>query len=453
MIDLLLKKDPALEHWLNKPVPRYTSYPPAPTFHKGVGRDAYIKSLGAIPPQESMSLYLHVPFCRELCLYCGCHTSVTRKPERINAYLDRLIKEVMGTIPHFPSRKLGTIHFGGGTPNILSNQQFEQIFTLLRSNFDLSPDTEIAIELDPRHITEEQVRVLAACGVNRVSLGIQDFSEPVQQLINRHQPYKLVAQRCEWLRKHGITRINFDLIYGLPLQTIESVAQTATDVIGLEPDRIALFSYAHVPQMKKHQVALEDAGIPDQYTRLMMDSAARAIFCNAGYLEIGMDHFARPHDPLVKSSQQGTLHRNFQGYTTDKQQTLLAFGASAISQTKNGFFQNERDITTYQESIDLHGHATMHGVILSQEDQVRAAIIEELMCQFSCDVPDICKSYNFPIERLDSAIPTLQHLQAAGLIRLQGGRISLLSPFRMAIRVVANAFDSYATAKIVSKAA
>ncbi len=421
--------------WLAKPVPRYTSYPPAPAFHAGVGAREYADSAARIPADEAVSLYLHIPFCHELCLYCGCHTSVTKRPERVTQYgrvLHREIELVAGLWPQ--ARRVSHLHFGGGTPNILSGADMDALFAALRRSFDFSHCREIAMELDPRAVTQEQAQTLAAVGVTRVSLGVQDFQPDVQRIVRREQPYELVAQVCGWLRDAEIRRLNFDLMYGLPLQTPATVAATARMVTVLAPDRIALFSYAHVPQLKKHQQALEDYGLPDKYALLAMDQAARDVLTAAGYVEIGMDHFARPDDPLAVALRNKTLRRNFQGYTDDAAAALFGMGASSIGQTPDGFFQNARDVRDWQTLVDSGLLATVRGIIASDEDRLRAAVIERLMCFLACDIP----------EGFDQELEALRLYEAAGIIAREGRSLRLTTPHRMAIRVIARVFDRYA---------
>lgn len=453
MADLALDDDKSLNFWLGKPVPRYTSYPPAPAFHTGVGEAEYVASLRKLGPQNTLSLYVHIPFCKELCLYCGCNMTVTRRADRVTAYVDRLIDDIRATAAKVAGPVVTSLHFGGGTPNALPADDMRRVFKALRTSFPFAPNAEIAMEIDPRQAHEGQSAVLAECGVTRVSLGVQDFNADVQTLVNRVQPFEFVERTCRDLRAHGVKAINFDLMYGLPLQTVESVAATVRQVCDLGPSRVALFSYAHVPQMKKHQRALEPSGIPEAMTRLAMDRAAHNALKDAGYVEIGMDHFALPGDPMSIASQQGALHRNFQGYTTDSADALLGFGASSISSTPDGFFQNERDILPYQTMIGEGRFPVMRGILTSPTDRFRAAIIERLMCDMRCDLLQLCRAYGADEASLADAHDALHAMADAGLINWTEGRIELLSPHRMAVRVVCNAFDQYAPSKVASRAA
>ena len=431
--------------WLGKPAPRYTSYPPAPFFKPDIGAEAYAHSLAALPPEEAVSLYIHIPFCRALCFYCGCNMAVTQRTGRVSAYLDSVKREADLVTQQSGRRRVSHLHFGGGTPNIMTEQDIHDLFGHLLTVFDFSAAAEIAMELDPRTVTREQVAALAANGVTRVSLGVQDINPEVQVIINRIQPHETVAQVCDWLREAGITRINFDLIYGLPKQTPQSVADTARQVSTLQPDRIALFSYAHVPQMKRHQKALEDAGLPDLLDKLAMEDAARAVFADLGYLPIGIDHFVRATDSMAEAWRTHTLHRNFQGYTNDKAETLIGLGCSSICQTPGGYFQNAHDERPYRAAVDGGSLATGRGYLVTPEDRLRRAIIEQLMCYFACDVAAICRAHAFDIGRLDASFAALKPFEEAGLVAREGTVVRLTSSYLMAIRPVAMAFDTHSS--------
>ncbi|MDD3288968.1 MAG: oxygen-independent coproporphyrinogen III oxidase [Alphaproteobacteria bacterium] len=433
------------ELWLAKPVPRYTSYPPAPAFHGGITAGEYAKIISGLSDDEAVSLYIHIPFCRSLCLYCGCHTSVTLKDDRIESYLDAVVRE-MDLISKTIKRKqrISHLHFGGGTPNSLSKNAMTGIFRALRDFFDISACAEIAMELDPRLITREQAEVMAKCGVTRVSLGVQDVNPKVQDVVNRTQPYEMISQACDMLRDVGIRKINFDLMYGLPLQTPGSVSDSVRQAICLSPDRVAFFSYAHVPQIKKHQVALEQYGLPDKFALIEQERAGRQVLLDAGYIAIGMDHFAKPEDSLAISMKERRLRRNFQGYTDDAAKTLLGIGASSIGFASGAFFQNERDVEIYQSILQSGKFATMRGIKLTNDDCARAAIIEALMCYMECDAG----SGSF-----DAEIKALKPFVDAGIIEITDNKISLAIPDRVAIRVICSIFDRYLGAGAVSSKA
>jgi len=449
-----LPHDPSLKYWLGKPVPRYTSYPPATAFRADLPEAAYSNCIKQLASDARLSLYIHIPFCRSLCLYCGCNTGVTNRADRLEKYMSVLCKEIEQIARLLPKKaKVTSIHWGGGTPNILTDHAITTLFALLNRLFDLKECREMAMEIDPRHADPKQMRLLASCGINRVSLGVQDFNEDVQRLVHRVQPFATVKRACNALHAAGIGAVNFDLMYGLPLQTPESVAETATLVTQLQPQRISLFSYAHVPQFKKHQQALERAGIPDRFMRLAMDRAARDVFIESGYEEIGMDHFALPGDSLLEAMRERRLHRNFQGYTEDNGGALIGFGASSISHFPDAWFQNERDTTLYETRLDMGLKSWTRGILLSAEDRLRAAIIEQLMCTLDCDIAEICAAHDFPITRLASSLSGLTHLKNIGLIQKSGAQIKLISPYRMAIRAVCQAFDCYELSRTASRVA
>ena len=433
----------SLDLWLGKPAPRYTSYPPAPFFHAGINGEAYGRSLSRLPPDAPVSLYIHIPFCKSLCLYCGCNTAITQRPQRIADYLQALKREMALITGIAGRRRVSHLHFGGGTPNMLPDEDILGLFEALRHNFDFSDAHEIAMELDPRSVTPKQVETLAACGITRVSLGVQDFDAAVQALVHRHQPLAMVEDVCGWLRAAGIGRINFDLMYGLPKQTLASVADTARRVCGLRPDRVALFSYAHVPQLKKHQMALEEHGLPDLRERLALDQTARDVLLGQGYHAIGIDHFARADDTLTQAWRAGTLHRNFQGYTEDDATTLVSLGASAISQTEDGYFQNDRDEYAYQALVAEGALPVRRGYLLTPDDRVRRAVIERLMCALSCDIAAVCRAYDYPVTNFDDAIAQLAPFESAAIVVRDGYKVTLATPHRMAVRVISALFDDH----------
>ncbi len=431
------------ELWLGKHVPRYTSYPPATAFQEDVSAETYASMLSVLPSGEPVSLYIHIPFCQSLCLFCGCHTTPTRQHDRISSYLDAVYREMDYLSQQSPrSRRIGQIHFGGGSPNILSEKDFGLMFGSLARRFDLSSCGEIAMELDPRLVTKAQARTLVMTGVTRVSLGVQDFNTDVQNAVGREQSYEQVVGAYDLLRNLGLRNVNFDLMYGLPLQSPTSVAETARRVAALKPERIALFSYAHVPQAKPHQKALEQFILPGPHAALAMEKAAREVLREAGYIEIGMDHFALPEDSLAKAFFAGCLRRNFQGYTDDQSSALLGLGASSIGKMPNAYFQNARDIATYQKKIAEKAFATTRGLYLSGEDKLRAAIIESLMCYLSADIETLCRKHNYALSALGAEIEFLAPYEKAGLISREGYKIRLTTPYRMAARVIASVFDA-----------
>ena len=437
--------DKSFRLWMEKPAPRYTSYPTAPFFHDGVGEAQYAASLSRIQGNDPVSLYLHIPFCAEMCLFCGCHTYITKREDRILDYVNSLIREMEIAASCAPQKlKMSHLHFGGGTPNAMPANVMEHLFKEMHRIFDFSDCREIAMEIDPRTLAQDQVAVMAAAGVTRVSLGVQDFNPEVQQLVNRIQPYERVAEVCEWLRNAGINKINFDLMYGLPAQTPDSVGRAAEQAVSLSPDRFALFSYAHVPHMKPHQKALNDRGIAGDTERLEMERIAREVLTKAGYDGIGIDHFAKPDDNLAKALREGRMRRNFQGYTDDEALTLIALGASAIGYNPDGFVQNEKETRAYQAAL-ADGHLPIiRGYLLTPEDRVRSAIIEQLMCYFICDIEEICHKYKWSYASFAPEFKALKVFEDAGLVARYGTKVLLTSPYRQAIRSVAYLFDAHA---------
>src|SRR6266571_2848480 len=356
-------------------LPRYTSYPTAPHFSATIGPDTYAEWLKAIPRHATASLYLHVPFCRSMCWYCGCHTSVSRRDEPIAVYASALRCEIDLVSKQIERRiKVDHIHFGGGTPTILAPEIFADLIGSIRQSFFVLPAAEIAIEIDPRTLTGPMIDALAYGGVNRASLGVQSFDPVVQRAINRVQSFEATAAATDGLRCAGIACINFDLIYGLPHQTVASCLDTVRQCVELRPDRFSVFGYAHVPAFKTHQRKIEEAALPDSLERHRQSEAIAHALTQARYVRIGLDHFALPGDAMAAALRDGTLRRNFQGYTTDTGNTLLGFGASAIGQLPQGYVQNEVGTRAYSASIANGRLATVKGYALTDDDRLRAEI-------------------------------------------------------------------------------
>ncbi len=419
-------------------VPRYTSYPTAPHFTAAVGPETYAGWLDALPRDAALSLYIHVPFCTELCHYCGCNTRAVRKREPVDAYAQRLISEI-ALLGAMKGRKLTHLHWGGGTPSILGPQWLETIAARLASLFDLAGLKEHAIELDPRRLDKPLLRTLAAIGVNRASLGVQDASPHVQQLIGRVQPFELVERAAEGLREAGIANLNIDLMYGLPGQGTREVARSAELSAALNPQRLALFGYAHVPWFKTHQRLIAEAELPGVEARLAQAEVAADTLQSFGYQLIGLDHFALPGDELAIAAAENRLHRNFQGYTVDDADALIGMGASAIGKLPQGFVQNAPDLAGYSRSIDGGRFATVKGLGLRDDDRVRANVIERLMCDLAVDLDTI----EGGAARFADAIETLTPLADQGLVTLAGARITVTERGRPYIRIAAAAFDAY----------
>ena len=418
-------------------VPRYTSYPTAPHFTGGISSKTYAEWLAVLPKAASVSVYIHVPFCVELCHYCGCTTKATRSREPIDAYVDVLRREI-ALLQGISGRKVTHLHWGGGTPSILGADSLCQVVESLARIFDLSALQEHAIELDPRRTGPELVQRLADLGLTRASLGVQDFTPAVQRAMGRVQPFDLVERVTGNLRDAGIEAINFDLMYGLPNQTVLDAACTASLAASLGPDRIALFGYAHVPWFKSHQRLIDSSSLPGVNERLAQSAAASQMLGRAGYVSVGLDHFALPHDRLAQAAGDATVRRNFQGYTTDQAPILIGLGASAIGQMPQGYVQNAPDVAGYTRAINARTFATARGLAFSDEDRVRAAIIESLMCEFNVDLAEFGGR-----ERFADEIESLDELVDAGFLIVTGGRITLTESGRPFVRLAASAFDAY----------
>ncbi len=419
-------------------VPRYTSYPTAPHFSAAVGAHVYADWLAVLARDARLSLYIHVPFCSELCFYCGCNTRAVRKREPIDAYAERLLDEI-ALLAGLSGRKLTHLHWGGGTPSILGPAWLQTIAAQLASLFDLSALQEHAIELDPRRLDQPLVRSLAAIGVNRASLGMQDASPHVQQAIGRVQPFELTERAADWLRETGIANLNIDLMYGLPRQSVRDVARSAELAASLGAQRLALFGYAHVPWFKTHQKLIDEAALPGPAERLEQAQVAAETLISLGYQAIGLDHFALPDDELAVAAREHRLHRNFQGYTTDDADALIGLGASAIGRLPQGFVQNAPDLGGYARAVQAGRFATVKGLTLSDDDRTRAAIIERLMCDLEVDLDCVAGG----AARFASEIAALRPLAAAGLVRIEDSRIAVTDQGRPYVRIAAAAFDAY----------
>jgi oxygen-independent coproporphyrinogen-3 oxidase len=385
---------------------------------------------------------LHVPFCRELCHYCGCHTKATLRDEPIEAYAQRLVEEIALVASHAGQRKVTHIHWGGGTPSILDADLLKFITDELDHRFDLSAIREHAIELDPRYVTRPLVQALREIGVNRASLGVQDFSAHVQQAAGRIQPFDTVKNAVDILNDLGIDRINIDLMYGLPKQTVADVQRTATLAHSLKPQRVAVFGYAHVPWFRPQQRLIEQSDLPSSAERLAQAEAAHKTLVQFGYQPIGLDHYAKPDDQLLAKS--GRLQRNFQGYTDDDADALVGLGASAISRLPQGFAQNAPAVGNYSRAVTEGKLATVKGIVLSNDDRLRGNIIERLMCDMAVDLDAIAGEFNFDIATdFSEELESLQPFRENGSVLIEGGRIRITEKGRPYMRLVASVFDTY----------
>jgi oxygen-independent coproporphyrinogen-3 oxidase len=423
-------------------VPRYTSYPTAAQFHAGIDGATYRAWLRRLPAAAPVSLYAHVPFCRALCWYCACHTQVARDPARLDAYADLLEREIdMLADDVGEGRPLAALQLGGGTPTEL--KVLGRVIGHARRRFAPAPDCEISVETDPRYVTADLVNALAAAGVTRVSIGVQDFDPVVQRAINRVQPEEMTASCLKLLRDAGIGRINIDLVYGLPHQTLDTLAATIATTAGLRPSRIAVFGYAHVPWMAKRQRAIDEATLPDTPLRhAMADFIARAL-TQAGYQAIGIDHYALPGDPLAIAARAGQLRRNFQGYTDVPSVTVLGVGATAISRLPDGLAQNTGDLEAYEAAIRVGRYATARGVAATPDDRLVADVIERLMCDFRVDLGAVARAHGMPADVFDDDLPRLRPYVDDGLVEISGGAVRVTEAGRLAVRLICAAFDHH----------
>jgi oxygen-independent coproporphyrinogen III oxidase len=443
-IDLLRRYD--------KPGPRYTSYPTAVEFHEGFGEDAYRRRLAAAAqqPGEPLSLYVHLPFCRERCTFCGCMVVITRKPDVSVKYLGYLEREVAMLADALGSRRrVVQYHWGGGTPTYLTIEQMERLHGVITERFAIEPGAEVAIEVDPRVTSAGQLVALRALGFNRVSFGVQDFTPEVQAAVGRIQSEALTRALVEEARRLGFLSINIDLIYGLPLQDAVSFGRTVDAVVALGPDRIAAYSYAHVPWIRAHQKRIDPASLPAGEQKLGLFATAMDRFLAAGYQQIGMDHFARPGDDLAVAAVTGRLHRNFMGYTTRPAPDMVGVGVSSIGDVAGAFAQNAKKLSTYYEALDAGRFPTEKGYELDADDHLRRRVILDLMCRAEVDVPDTERQ--FGIQFAEYFARELGELEAGpaadGLIEIGRSRLRLTTVGRMLVRNVCMVFDRHLRAR------
>ncbi|HTQ71315.1 MAG TPA: oxygen-independent coproporphyrinogen III oxidase [Acidocella sp.] len=426
-------------------VPRYTSYPTAPHFHAGIGVAAYAQWLTALPPEAGLSLYIHVPFCDRLCLYCGCHTSVAHQERPKRAYARALAREIELLAAHLGRRAHVTqVHWGGGTPTALPDDCLVGLMDLIRARFDMAAEAEVAIEIDPAALPAQKLEALALMGINRASLGVQDFDEDVQKAIGRMQSFEETRDAAQGLRRLGVTSLNLDLIYGLPHQSEDSVARTARMALELAPDRAAVFGYAHVPWMKKHQKLICEAALPVGLARLRQEAAIRTVLEQEGGMKpVGLDHYALPGDAMAKAAGAGALQRGFQGYTTDAAPVLIGLGASAIGALPQGYVQNQPSIPAYEAMIAQGQFPVTRGVALDHEDRLRRAVIERIMCDLAVDLPAMARAFGTGAQALLADAAPLSGFAADGLVEWDGTCLSVTERGRPFVRNVAALFDAY----------
>ncbi len=436
--------DPVLDRYARRASPRYTSYPTAPHFGPDVDEACYRGWLAALDPSAPVSLYLHVPFCRQMCWYCGCNMKLASKYQPVADYVQTLRKEVALTADALPGRMaVSHLHWGGGTPTALSPDDLATVMDEVRARWDFTEDAEIAIESDPRTLTPEMAARIGALAFTRASFGVQEFDPKVQKAINRVQPPAMVRESVEQLRAGGVSGINFDLIYGLPYQTVESLVETVKLSAGMRPNRVALFGYAHVPWMAKNQRMIPEDALPGAEERAAQASAAAEALAAEGYVAIGLDHFALPDDDLAIAARDGWLRRNFQGYTTDQAETLIGLGATSIGRTPSGYLQNIAETGAWARAVEAGRLPVAKGRAFIGEDRLRGEVIERLMCHGQVDADAIGAKHGAPAGWWRDAAGTLTEMQRDGLVAVNAGQVSVTDRGRPLLRLAAAAFDTY----------
>ena len=435
--------DNALLRKYNTSGPRYTSYPTALEFHDQFKHEHLVQAIEASPNRE-LSLYVHIPFCHSLCYYCGCNKVITRHRDKADTYLEFLAQEIASKAPLFKNYTVKQLHWGGGTPSFLRHEQITKLVELLKEKFSFAEQVEMSIEIDPREIEMSLAEHLYSLGFNRLSIGVQDIDEKVQQTINRVQSTEFIENFIAHAKKVGFKSINIDLIYGLPHQNIDTFTRTLNKAHEMDVDRISLFSYAHIPSRFAAQRKLRDEWLPSVDEKFALMKLAIETLCGFGYDFIGMDHFAKPEDELSIAQKSGNLHRNFQGYTTKGGCDLLGLGVSSISAIGNSFSQNTKELQDYYKAIDTQGHAHVKGVSLSNDDIIRGEVIRELMCNLYLDKNKINEKFaiNFD-EYFAEDLPLLQTFINDGLLSNTTNEIKVAQKARLLIRNICMSFDAY----------
>lgn len=443
----------------SKPGPRYTSYPTALEFSDAFKYDEYVQKLKSQDSSRPLSLYFHLPFCKNACYFCGCNVVFTSKEDKMTRYIDYLKRELK-ILSNFVdcSREVIQMHFGGGTPTFFDASKLEEVIKEIKSFFpNFAADAEISCEIDPRHINEDQMRVLSQNGFNRVSFGIQDFNEKVQQAVHRIQPYSVTKEAMELARRYNMVSVNVDLIYGLPFQTLETFKETLSLALSLDPDRFAVFNYAHVPWMKKTMRKIDETTLPlpDEKLRIMQETIN---FLTAnGYKMIGMDHFAKPKDELFKAIEKGELHRNFQGYTTKGGADLIGVGLTSIGEGVDYYAQNFKEMRDYEEAIEEGRLPFERGVVLNSDDKIRQFVIMELMSNFKLDIKRFEKLFSVEFKTyFADALEALKPFVDDELLTINDDFIECSQTGTLLIRNISMPFDAYmkkhaANAKTFSK--
>ncbi|WP_018651795.1 oxygen-independent coproporphyrinogen III oxidase [Actinobacillus capsulatus] len=435
--------DLALIQKYNQSGPRYTSYPTALEFSESYN-DEDFKAASARYPNRPLSLYVHIPFCHKLCYFCACNKIITRHQHKVDIYLDYLEKEIKTRAPLFTNRTVTQIHWGGGTPTYLDEAQSERLMAMLRKHFNVSDDAEISIEMDPREIELDMLDHLRRIGFNRISMGIQDFNKEVQKLVNREQDEEFIFALMKRAKELGFTSTNIDLIYGLPKQNVESFMYTLERVIELNPDRMSVFNYAHLPSRFAAQIKIKDDMLPAPETKLTILQKTIEFLGGNGYKFIGMDHFAKPDDELAIAQQQGVLHRNFQGYTTQEECDLLGMGVSAISLFGDTYAQNHKELQQYYANVEERGIALHKGLTLSKDDCIRRDVIKALICNFKLEFDRLQAEYQIDFKQYFAEdLVLLEPLAKDGLLDINENSIVVSPRGRLLIRNICLCFDVY----------
>ncbi len=424
--------------------PRYTSYPTAPHFRDDIGATDYRQALSRLPAADPVSLYLHIPYCDTLCWFCGCHTKITRQYRPVGAYVDTLIREMVLIADAAPQGlRMSQMHWGGGSPTLLRDEDILRLARAAVALFRPVAGFEFAVEIDPRDTGIGRIAALAKAGLTRASIGVQDFDPQVQRAINRVQSFAETACVVDKLRERGVQNLNLDLMYGLPYQTKARTLATVQRALDLDPDRIALFGYAHVPWMKPHQRLIPEDALPGPGERLDAFDAASELLVRAGYRKIGIDHFAKPTDSMAKAHAAGRLRRNFQGYTTDTANSLIGAGASAISRLPDLYLQNAVPIHRYSDTVQQGELPIARGVCMTDEDRLRSAIIERIMCDFSVDLSALCESQGAAISDIADSLVRLERMASDGILTLEAKKLSIQPLGIPFTRQIAACFDTY----------
>ncbi|QFR48751.1 oxygen-independent coproporphyrinogen III oxidase [Sulfurimonas lithotrophica] len=430
----------------SKPGPRYTSYPTALEFSDSYAYDEYIKKIESQDPSRPLSLYFHLPFCRNACYFCGCNVVFTSKEDKMMRYVDYLKRELQILAKHLDtSRDVLQMHFGGGTPTFFSAPQLKEVIDEIKKVFpNFRSDAEISCEIDPRHITEDQMKVLSDAGFNRVSFGIQDFNEKVQVAVHRVQPYEITKKAMDLARKYNMVSVNVDLIYGLPFQSLETFKETLRLSLTLDPDRFAVFNYAHVPWMKKTMRKIDETTLPRPDEKLEIMKYTIDYLTSNGYKMVGMDHFAKPEDELFKAIEKGELHRNFQGYTTKGGADLIGVGLTSIGEGVDSYNQNFKDMKEYEAAIEEGKLPFERGIVLNEDDLIRQYVIMELMSNFKLDIDRFNKKFDVDFNTyFADALEALKPFQEEDLLSISENKIECSQTGTLLIRNICMPFDAY----------